>query len=238
MSPSLKSADPATSTVAPASTQDFPVNSLTPPSTDISSSRPFSAAQSLTYEIFGMHSAMKDCPPNPGWTVMMRTRSTRGRYSSSSVAGVSGFTDMPAFIPLALISWMAPRMSPIASQCTVTRSHPASAKSLTYLMGSWIIRWASNGMSECFLMAFATVGAFALAIYERSGDYNEAIAVMLFYQIGELFQSYAVGRSRSNISDLMDIRPDYANIEAEGRLEQVDPEEVPVGSVIVEFMRR
>ena len=156
MSPSLKSADPATSTVAPASTQDFPVNSLTPPSTDISSSRPFSAAQSLTYEIFGMHSAMKDCPPNPGWTVMMRTRSTRGRYSSSSVAGVSGFADMPAFIPLALISWMAPRMSPIASQCTVTRSHPASAKSLTYLMGSWIIRWASNGMSECFLMALMT----------------------------------------------------------------------------------
>ena len=82
-------------------------------------------------------------------------------------------------------------------------------------------------------MAVATVGAFALAIYTRSGDYTEAIAVMLFYQIGELFQSYAVGKSRKNISALMDIRPDYANIERDGRLEQVDPEEVAVGSVIV-----
>ena len=79
----------------------------------------------------------------------------------------------------------------------------------------------------------ATVGAFSLAIYTRSGDYTEAIAVMLFYQIGELFQSYAVGKSRKNISALMDIRPDYANIERDGRLEQVDPEEVAVGSVIV-----
>ena len=86
---------------------------------------------------------------------------------------------------------------------------------------------------ECFLMAFATVGAFALAVIERSGDYNEAIAVMLFYQIGELFQSYAVGRSRRNISDLMDIRPDYANIEKDGDLEQVDPESVEIGTVIV-----
>ena len=82
-------------------------------------------------------------------------------------------------------------------------------------------------------MAVATVGAFALAIYTRSGDYTEAIAVMLFYQIGELFQSYAVGKSRKNISALMDIRPDYANIERDGRLEQVDLEEVAVGSVIV-----
>ena len=82
-------------------------------------------------------------------------------------------------------------------------------------------------------MAVATVGAFSLAIYTRSGDYTEAIAVMLFYQIGELFQSYAVGKSRKNISALMDIRPDYANIERDGRLEQVDPEEVAVGSVIV-----
>ena len=77
---------------------------------------------------------------------------------------------------------------------------------------------------ENFLMAIATVGAFGLAVYEKSGDYNEAIAVMLFYQIGELFQSYAVGKSRRNISELMDIRPDYANIEKEGKLEQVDPE--------------
>ena len=85
---------------------------------------------------------------------------------------------------------------------------------------------------ECFLMAIATVGAIALAIYENSGDYTEAIAVMLFYQVGELFQSYAVGKSRRNISDLMDIRPDYANIEREGKLEKVDPDEVEIGSVI------
>ena len=85
---------------------------------------------------------------------------------------------------------------------------------------------------ECFLMAIATVGAIGLAIYENSGDYTEAIAVMLFYQVGELFQSYAVGKSRRNISDLMDIRPDYANIEREGKLEKVDPDEVEIGSVI------
>ena len=86
---------------------------------------------------------------------------------------------------------------------------------------------------ECFLMAVATVGAFAIAFVEQSGDYNEAVAVMLFYQIGELFQSYAVGKSRRNISELMDIRPDYANIEVDGNLEQVDPDEVEIGSTIV-----
>ena len=86
---------------------------------------------------------------------------------------------------------------------------------------------------ENFLMAIATVGAFGLAVYEKSGDYNEAIAVMLFYQIGELFQNYAVGKSRRNISELMDIRPDYANIEKDGKLEQVDPDEVEIGSMIV-----
>ena len=86
---------------------------------------------------------------------------------------------------------------------------------------------------ENFLMAVATIGAFALAIDERSGDYVEAIAVMLFYQIGELFQSYAVGKSRRNISALMDIRPDYANIERDGQLEKVAPDEVKIGSVIV-----
>ena len=111
---------------------------------------------------------------------------------------------------------------------------------LTYLViGSDILKKAGRGIlnrqvfDENFLMAVATVGAFALAIYTRSGDYTEAIAVMLFYQIGELFQSYAVGKSRKNISALMDIRPDYANIERDGRLEQVHPEEVAVGSVIV-----
>ena len=107
------------------------------------------------------------------------------------------------------------------------------------VIGYDILKKAGKGIlngrvfDENFLMAIATVGAFALAIYEKSGDYNEAIAVMLFYQIGELFQSYAVGKSRKNISALMDIRPDYANIEVDGKLEKVDPDEVAVGSVIV-----
>ncbi|HIW17125.1 MAG TPA: cadmium-translocating P-type ATPase [Firmicutes bacterium] len=86
---------------------------------------------------------------------------------------------------------------------------------------------------ESFLMAVATVGAIALALYDNSGDYTEAVAVMLFYQIGELFQSYAVGKSRRNISELMDIRPDYANVERGGTLEKVDPDEVEVGTVII-----
>lgn len=86
---------------------------------------------------------------------------------------------------------------------------------------------------ENFLMAIATVGAIVLAVYEQSGDYTEAIAVMLFYQIGELFQSYAVGKSRRNISELMDIRPDYANVEREGALVKVEPDEIAIGSVIV-----
>ena len=85
---------------------------------------------------------------------------------------------------------------------------------------------------ENFLMAVATVGALSLAVYEN-GEYLEAIAVMLFYQVGEWFQRYAVGKSRRNISDLMDIRPDYANVERNNKLEQVDPDEVGIGSVIV-----
>lgn len=85
---------------------------------------------------------------------------------------------------------------------------------------------------ENLLMAIATIGAMAIAVYE-DGDYTEAIAVMLFYQVGEWFQSYAVGKSRRNISELMDIRPDYANMEVDGKLEQVDPDEVEIGSVIV-----
>ena len=107
------------------------------------------------------------------------------------------------------------------------------------VIGYDILKKAGKGIlngrvfDENFLMAIATIGAVALAIYEKSGDYNEAIAVMLFYQIGELFQSYAVGKSRRNISALMDIRPDYANIEVDGKLEKVDPDEVSVGSVIV-----
>ena len=107
------------------------------------------------------------------------------------------------------------------------------------IIGCDILKKAGQGIAngrvfdENFLMAVATVGAFALAIYEKSGDYNEAIAVMLFYQIGELFQSYAVGKSRKNISALMDIRPDYANIEQDGQLVQVDPDEVTIGTIIV-----
>ena len=112
---------------------------------------------------------------------------------------------------------------------------------IPYLIAGYdILRKALKGIQnrqvfdENFLMAVATVGAIALALYERSGDYTEAIAVMLFYQIGEWFQSYAVGRSRRNISELMDIRPDYANVEDEdGKLEQVDPDDVEVGTVIV-----
>lgn len=107
------------------------------------------------------------------------------------------------------------------------------------VIGYDILRKAGKGIlngrvcDENFLMTVATIGAIALAVYTGSGDYNEAIAVMLFYQIGEFFQSYAVGKSRRNISALMDIRPDYANIEREGKLEQVDPDEVAVGSIIV-----
>lgn len=93
--------------------------------------------------------------------------------------------------------------------------------------------WNRQVFDENFLMAIATVGAFALAIYAQSGDYVEGIAVMLFFQVGELFQSYAVGKSRRNISALMDIRPDYANVEHGGKLEKVDPDEVGIGSIIV-----
>ncbi len=107
------------------------------------------------------------------------------------------------------------------------------------VIGYDILKKAGKGIlngrafDENFLMAVATLGAFGLAIWTKSGDYVEGIAVMLFYQIGELFQSYAVGKSRRNISALMDIRPDYANIEQDGQLTQVDPDEVEVGSIIV-----
>ena len=107
-----------------------------------------------------------------------------------------------------------------------------------WIIGGDILKKAWKGIrnrqpfDECLLMAIATIGALALAIYEN-GDYLEAIAVMLFYQIGELFQSYAVGKSRRNISELMDIRPDYANVETENGLEKVDPDEVEIGTMIV-----
>ncbi len=108
-----------------------------------------------------------------------------------------------------------------------------------YIVGHDILAKAWRGirngrvLDECFLMAIATVGAFAIALLERSGEFAEAVAVMLFFQTGELFESYAVGKSRKNISQLMDIRPDYANVEVDGVLAQVDPEEVAVGTIIV-----
>lgn len=107
------------------------------------------------------------------------------------------------------------------------------------LVGYDILLKAAKGIrngrvfDENFLMTVATLGAIAIALYDDTGEYTEAVAVMLFYQIGEWFQAYAVGKSRKNISDLMDIRPDYANIERSGRIEQVAPESVEVGTVIV-----
>jgi len=121
---------------------------------------------------------------------------------------------------------------------------PSPAAMLLYAASYFIIGWevlrkAIKGIinrqvfDENFLMAVATVGAIAIALYEGSGDFNEAVAVMLFYQIGELFESIAVGRSRKNINELMDLRPDSARLETENGLEEVDPEDVPVGSIIV-----
>lgn len=107
------------------------------------------------------------------------------------------------------------------------------------LVGYDILLKAAKGIrngrifDENFLMTVATLGAIAIALYDNTGDYTEAVAVMLFYQIGEWFQAYAVGKSRKNISELMDIRPDYANIEKNGKLERVDPESVEIGTVIV-----
>ena len=107
------------------------------------------------------------------------------------------------------------------------------------VIGYDILKKAGKGIlnrqvfDENFLMAVATIGAIAIAIYDRSGNFNEAVAVMLDSLIGELFQSYALGKSRRNISELMDIRPDYANIEQDGKLERVDPDEVEIGTVIV-----
>lgn len=116
---------------------------------------------------------------------------------------------------------------------------PFVAYMIPYFVIGYDILWkAVKGIKnrqpfdECLLMAIATVGAIVLAV-TYTGDYVEAVAVMLFYQIGEWFQSYAVGKSRRNISDLMDIRPDYANVEVDGKLEQVDPDEVEIGSIIV-----
>jgi len=118
--------------------------------------------------------------------------------------------------------------------------HLLPAYLVAYLIiGYDILRKSFKGIihgkifDENFLMAIATLGAFALAIYEKSGDYIEALAVMLFYQVGEFFQRLAVGKSRKNISALMDIRPDYANIEKDGQIVKVDPNDVEVGSIII-----
>ncbi len=121
---------------------------------------------------------------------------------------------------------------------------PSIYWALIYLIPYFVIGWdilrkSFKGIlnrqifDENFLMSVATIGAFAIALYEGSGEYAEAVMVMLLYQIGELFQSYAVGKSRKNISELMDIRPDYANIEEDGELKKVDPDEVAIGTVIV-----
>ena len=101
------------------------------------------------------------------------------------------------------------------------------------LKKAWLGIIHGRVFDENFLMAVATVGAFSLALYEKSGDYLEAIAVMLFYQIGEFFQSYAVEKSRRNIAALMDIRPDYANIEKDDKIVKVDPDDVEVGQTII-----
>lgn len=123
--------------------------------------------------------------------------------------------------------------------------HPGQTAAFIFYMATYLIvgydilikafKGIVNGQvfDENFLMAIASVGAIVLAFIEKSGDYNEAVAVMLFYQVGEWFQGYAVGKSRRHISALMDIRPDYANIEQEGKLVKVDPDEVPTGSLIV-----
>ena len=138
------------------------------------------------------------------------------------------------FVPVELFNQMDARLFPSAG-----RWIRLAVYLFTYLLvGYDILQKAGKGIlnkqvfDENFLMAVATLGAMALAIYEN-GEYLEAIAVMLFYQIGELFQSYAVGKSRRNISELMDIRPDYANVERNGSLEKVDPDEVEIGSIIV-----
>ena len=131
---------------------------------------------------------------------------------------------------LFLIAKLAPLPMPVS-----TVLHLAAYVTIGYdiLRKAWKGICNHQVFDENFLMAVATIGAIALAVYEKSGDYDEAVAVMLFYQIGELFQSYAVGKSRRNITALMDIRPDYANIERGGKLEQVDPDDVAVGTVIV-----
>ena len=127
----------------------------------------------------------------------------------------------------------------ILAACTPLPYSAVLSLGAYFLIGWDILRKALRGIGnrrvfdENFLMALATVGAIALGFYQRTYDFTEAVAVMLFYQVGELFESYAVGKSRQSISALMDIRPDYANIEQDGQLVQVDPEDVAIGSIII-----
>ncbi len=162
-----------------------------------------------------------------GMTKKQKTMLTRILLASAALLGLQ-------FLPAEVFAQLDRYLFPSAGRFVRFALYLADY----FLIGYDILRKAVRGVQnkqvfdENFLMAVATVGAMALAIYEN-GDYLEAIAVMLFYQIGEWFQGYAVGKSRRNISDLMDIRPDYANVERGGRLEQVDPDEVGIGSVIV-----
>ena len=165
--------------------------------------------------------------PGSGMTKKQRTMLTRILLASAALLCLQL---LPAEVFARLDGWLFPQAGRFVRFVLYLADY--------FLIGYDILRKAVQGIrnkqvfDENFLMAVATVGAMALAIYEN-GDYLEAIAVMLFYQIGEWFQSYAVGRSRRNISELMDIRPDYANVEQDGRLERVDPDQVAVGSIIV-----
>ena len=165
--------------------------------------------------------------PDSGMTRKQKTMLTRILAASALLLGLQ-------LLPAEVFARLDGALFPVAGRWIRFALYLADY----FLIGYDILRKAVRGIlnrqvfDENFLMAVATVGAMALAIYEN-GDYLEAIAVMLFYQIGEWFQSYAVGRSRRNISELMDIRPDYANVERDGRLERVDPDEVAVGTVIV-----
>ncbi len=138
------------------------------------------------------------------------------------------------FLPAEAFAWLDGYLFPSAGRWVRFALYLVDYFIIGYDILKKALKGIQNGrvFDENFLMAVATVGAMALAIYEN-GDYLEAIAVMLFYQVGEWFQGYAVGKSRRNISELMDIRPDYANVEVDGKLEQVDPDEVGIGTVIV-----
>lgn len=164
---------------------------------------------------------------NSGMTKKQKTMLVRILIAASMLLGLQ-------FLPTEVFSWLDNYLFPSAGRWVRFALYLVNY----FIIGYDILRKAVKGIlnkqvfDENFLMAVATVGAMVLAVYEN-GDYLEAIAVMLFYQVGEWFQGYAVGKSRRNISNLMDIRPDYANVERNGKLEQVDPDEIGIGSVIV-----